>query len=90
MKKIYTRKRGCHECDMVAVKMRVAHQGGLPRDYQDRIDLDDLTIIIIRSGRMPPVAAESYLCFDNYFLVVDVVCVECTPRRWTGVASSCT
>jgi len=38
---------------MVAVKMLVAHQEGLPRDPQDQIDLDDLKMIITRFGRLP-------------------------------------
>jgi hypothetical protein len=80
MRKICTRKRECHECDMVAVKMQVAHQGGMPRDFQDQIDLDDLKMIITRSGRLLPLAAMSYLCLDNIFHEVDVV-VWILPRE---------
>jgi hypothetical protein len=64
---------------MVAVKMQVAHQRGMPRDFQDQIDLDDLKMIITRSGRLPPLAAMLYLCIDNIFHVVDVVWI--LPRE---------
>jgi hypothetical protein len=58
---------------MVAVKMQVAHQEGLPRDPQDQIDLDDLKMIITRFGRLLLLVAISYLCFENVFHEVDVV-----------------
>jgi len=52
---------------MVAVKMRVAHLVGMPRDFQDQIDLDDLRMIITRSGQLPPLVAVLYLCSDTIF-----------------------
>jgi hypothetical protein len=55
------------ECGMVAVKMRVAHLVGMPRDFQDQIDLDDLRMIITRSGQLPPLVAVLYLCSDTIF-----------------------
>jgi hypothetical protein len=52
MRKIYTRKRECHEmrygCGQDASE---AHQERMPRDFQDRIDLDDLNMITTRFGR---------------------------------------
>jgi len=42
---------------MVEVKMQVAHLEGMPRDFQDQIDLDDLRMIIKRFGQLPHVVA---------------------------------
>jgi hypothetical protein len=66
---------------MVAVRMQVAHQQGMPRDFQDQIDLDDLKMIIARFGRLPPSVALSYLCFDNIFHRVDVVVLWIITRE---------
>ncbi len=58
--------------------------GGNAERPQDQIDLDDLKMIITRFGRLPPLVAILYLCFDNIFFLRWMLLRGFCPAKMDG------